>query len=77
MVRIHFPPARSLRTFSSEAAKPPAPFYRPTRRALPICENRGSTSRAREIQTAFERYRACPRNQAKGTRPPNHSDLLP
>jgi hypothetical protein len=29
MVRILFPPARSLRTISSEAAKPPLPFSKP------------------------------------------------
>ena len=31
LVRIHLPPARSLRTITSEAAKPPLPFFQTSR----------------------------------------------
>jgi hypothetical protein len=44
MVRIHLPPARSLRTTSSEAAKPPAPFYG---RRGGRCESRRDADRRR------------------------------
>src|ERR1700720_1170564 len=36
MVRIRFPPAGSLRTFGSEAAKPPLPFFQTARPDLRV-----------------------------------------
>jgi len=48
-VRIHLPPARSLRTISSEAAKPPPPFYRPTRRGRSTSLGSMSASYSRHL----------------------------